>query len=112
MEMDSAPPRSGGTQVVNESEQNTPEIARLEGRVAELERLLAARSQLLRELSQELCNDDVLSLSRLASGLAPLTRAAFGLHEWRETTSLTLGDVEKTMDQLWRSVSRRTGNGE
>jgi hypothetical protein len=40
-----------------------------------------------------------------AAGLPPLPRAGFGLRGWRETTALVPGDVEKTMKELWRSVT-------
>ena len=83
------------------------EIARLTARVERLERLLAARSRLLRDLAPELCMDDLVNLSRLSSGRPPLARAAFGLSDWRETTALTAGDVEATMEQLWRSLRPR-----
>jgi len=83
------------------------QVARLEARVARLEKLLGVRSRLLRELADELCPDDLVSLSRLASGLPPLVKSAFGLADWRETTALTAGDVEKTMKQLWRSAAHR-----
>ncbi len=81
------------------------EIARLSARVERLERLLAARSRLLRDLTPELCPDDLVNLSRLSAGLPPLARAAFGLSDWRETTALSAGDVETTMEQLWRSLA-------
>lgn len=81
------------------------EIARLEARVETLERLLSQRSRFLRTLARDLCEDDLVSLSRLAAGLPPFARAAFGLHAWRETTALTAGDVERTMRELWRSLS-------
>jgi len=80
------------------------EIARLEARVAALEKALKRRSALLTSLTRELCDDDVASLSRLAAGLPPLPRAGIGLLGWRETTALTAGDVERTMRELWRSV--------
>ena len=80
------------------------EIARLTARVEKLERLLGDRSRVLRDLTPELCMDDLVNLSRLSAGLPPLARAAFGLADWRETTALTAGDVEVTMEQLWRSL--------
>jgi hypothetical protein len=83
------------------------EIARLTARVVRLEKALAERSRLLRELTAELCQDDLVSVSRVASGFPPLARSAFGLLEWRETTALSSGDVDKTMEQLWRSFARR-----
>jgi hypothetical protein len=83
------------------------EIARLAARVERLERLLSERSRLLRDLTPELCPDDLANLSRLAAGLPPLARAAFGLSDWRETTALSAGDVDKTMEQLWRSLGAR-----
>ncbi|MGH9366322.1 MAG: hypothetical protein ACRD3M_01450 [Thermoanaerobaculia bacterium] len=83
------------------------EITRLEARVARLEKLLAARSRLLREMTAELCPYDLSNLSRLATGLPPITRSAFGLADWRETTALSSGEVDRTMEQLWRSLARR-----
>jgi hypothetical protein len=93
--------------VVGSDADTAEQIARLEARVERLEKLLAARSRLLRELTDELCPEDLVSLSRLASGLSPLLKSAFGILDWRETTALTGGDVEKTMKQLWRSTARR-----
>lgn len=80
-------------------------ITRLEARVTGLERLLAEKSRLLRVLTRELCEDDLITLSRLASGRPPLPRAGFGLLGWRETTALSSGDVDRTMKELWRSVA-------
>jgi hypothetical protein len=82
------------------------EISRLRARVARLEQLLATRSRLLQDLTPELCAEDLVSYSRLASGLSPIARSAFGLGDWRETTALTVGEVERTMEQLWRSLAR------
>lgn len=81
------------------------EIARLEARVSTLETALGKRSRLLRALTRELCDDDLASFSRLASGLPSLARAGIGLVGWRETTALTSGDVERTMSDLWRSLA-------
>jgi hypothetical protein len=81
------------------------EIQRLTARVERLEQLLAARSRLLRRLTPELCPEDLVNLSRLSAGLPPLPRAAFGLSDWHETTALSSGDVESTMDQLWSALA-------
>ena len=83
------------------------ELARLRAQVEGLERSLTEKSRLLRALTMELCPEDLVSLSRLASGLAPKPRAAFGLLDWRETTALSAGDVDRTLEQLWRSLSHR-----
>lgn len=80
-------------------------IARLEGRVETLEGLLARRSRLLRLLTQDLCSEDLVTLSRLSCGLPGLAPSGIGLGRWRETTRLTTADVDRTMLDLWRSVT-------
>jgi hypothetical protein len=47
----------------------------------------------------------LMNLSRLAAGQPPIPRAGFGLRGWRETTSPTTGDVDKTMAELWRAAA-------
>lgn len=81
------------------------EVLRLEARVAELERILGERSRVLRYLARELCEEDLLTFSRSACGLPPLARAGFGLRGWRETTVLSSGDVDRTMRELWRTLT-------
>ena len=83
-------------------------IARLEARVAALERALEDRSRLLRQTTRVVCEEDLMNLSRLVAGQPPLPRAGFGLRGWRETTSTTEGDVERTMEELWRSAAPPT----
>ncbi len=80
-------------------------VERLEARVVALERLLADRSRLLRQLARVVCEDDLMSLSRLAVGQPPIPHAGFGLRGWRETTAFSSGDVEKTMAELWRAAA-------
>ena len=80
-------------------------IARLEARVRTLERSLAERSRLLRQLARVICEEDLMSLSRRRVGKPPIPRPGFGLRGWRETTTLAASDVEKTMAELWRSAS-------
>lgn len=80
-------------------------IARLEARVDHLEKKLAERSVLLRSLAKEVCDEDLLTMALFAAGLPPLPRAGFGLRGWRETTMLAPGDIEKTMKELWRSLT-------
>ena len=88
-------------------------IAYLEGRVAYLEKQLAETSGVYRTFVREACDEDVINASRAAMGLPPLARAGFGLRGWRETTSLVPADVERTMHELWRSVTPPdTGDGE
>jgi hypothetical protein len=89
---------NGGTNPVEMVEQ-------LEARVAALEQLLADRSRLLRQLARVICEDDLMSLSRLTVGQPPIPRAGFGLRGWRETTSVSSGDVDKTMAELWRTAA-------
>lgn len=90
--------------MVNEGENAAFTIARLEARVAGLEKALAERSAQFRALGRDLCDEDVVNLSRLAAGLPPLPRAGIGLLGWRETTALTGGDVERTLTLLWRTI--------
>lgn len=80
-------------------------IARLEARVAYLEKQLVETSAIYRAFVREACDEDVISASRAAMGLPPLPRAGFGLRGWRETTTLVPADVENTMNELWRSVT-------
>jgi hypothetical protein len=80
-------------------------VEQLEARVAALEQVLADRSRLLRQLARVICEDDLMSLSRLTVGQPPLPRAGFGLRGWRETTSVSSGDVDKTMAELWRTAA-------
>jgi len=87
------------------SDSRSVTTARLEARVARLERLLEEKSRTLRYLARELCDEDLVTFSRAACGLPPLPRAGFGLRGWHETTLLSSGDVEKTMSALWRSVT-------
>ena len=91
--------------MVRSSENKQGAVARLEARVEALERTLAERSRLLRQLTQVICEDDLMNLSRLTAGQPPLPRAGFGLRGWRETTTLAAADVEKTMAELWRSAA-------
>ena len=77
-------------------------IARLQARVARLEELLTERSRLLRSLARGLCEEDLVALSRAASGLPPLLRSDVGSLRWKESTRLTAADVESTMGALWR----------
>lgn len=80
-------------------------IAYLEARVACLEEQLVETSAIYRAFVREACDEDVINASRAAMGLPPLPRAGFGLRGWRETTTLVPGDVERTMHELWRSVT-------
>jgi hypothetical protein len=80
-------------------------VEKLEARVAALEQLLADRSRLLRQLARVICEDDLMSLSRLTVGQPPIPRAGFGLRGWRETTTVSSGDVDKTMAELWRAAA-------
>lgn len=91
--------------MVNPDASSATEIARLEARVAALELSLADRSRLLRQLARVVCEDDLMSISRLRAGQPPIPRAGFGLRGWRETTTLATSDVEKTMAELWRSAA-------
>lgn len=88
-------------------------IARLEARVAALERRLAERSAALRAVARDACDEDLINLSRAAMGLPPMPRAGFGLRGWKETTTLAASEVESTMRELWRAVTPPSfGDGE
>jgi len=91
--------------MVSEETDPAATIARLEERVATLERVVADRSRLLRQVTRVVCDEDVMNISRLAAGQPPIPRAGFGLRGWRETTSTTMGDVDKTMAELWRAAA-------
>lgn len=79
-------------------------IARLEARVARLEKALKERSRVLRSLGRGACDEDVEALSRLASGRPLLLRTNVGAAGWRETR-LVAAEVEQTMKALWRSIA-------
>ena len=91
--------------MVNGEGDTAATVARLESRVKSLEQLLADRSRLLRQLARVVCEDDLMSLSRLTVGQPPIPRAGFGLRGWRETTAVSGGDVDKTMAELWRAAA-------
>jgi hypothetical protein len=91
--------------MVNEGMDPAATIARLEARVAALERVVADRSRLLRQLTRVVCDEDVMNISRLAAGQPPIPRPGFGLRGWRETTAPKMGDVDKTMAELWRAAA-------
>jgi len=80
-------------------------IARLEARVASLEKKLAERSAWIRAFARDAREEDLIRLTRAILGLPPLPRPGFGLRGWSETTSLSSGDVEATMTELWRSLT-------
>jgi hypothetical protein len=80
-------------------------IARLEARVASLEKKLAERSAWIRAFARDAREEDLIRLTRAILGLPPLPRPGFGLRGWSETTALTSGDVEATLNELWRSLT-------
>lgn len=98
--------------VVNDDEKLRREITRLESRVAALERLLAERSRETRALTREVCGDDLVVMSRMAAGGKPLPGPRRGVDRWVETTVLTPADIERTMEELWRSTTPREGEEE
>jgi hypothetical protein len=91
--------------MVSEETDPAATIARLEERVAALERVVADRSRLLRQVTRVVCDEDAINISRLAAGQPPIPRAGFGLRGWRETTSTAMGDVDRTMAELWRAAA-------
>lgn len=81
------------------------EIARLEARVATLERKLRERSAWIRAFARNARDEELIRLERAILGLPPLPRSGFGLRGWSETTTLSSGDVEATLAELWRSLT-------
>lgn len=81
------------------------EIARLEARVATLERKLRERSAWIRAFARDARDEELIRLERAILGLPPLPRPGFGLRGWSETTTLSSGDVEATLSELWRSLT-------
>ena len=90
--------------VAAEDRSDRVRIAELEAQVERLEKCLAERSAVIRALSPELCDRDLVTLSRLSSGLPPLPRSGIGLAGWRESSELSPADVDETMEELWRSL--------
>lgn len=84
----------------------------LAARVDRLEQGNAERSRLIRRLAGELCDDDVLVLSWLATGSRPPISGDRGFRRWVETTELTSADVETTMRELWRTDRPRLAEEE
>ena len=82
-------------------------IAFLEAKVETLEEALRRRSRVLRKIQRQVCQDDLLQVSRIEAGLPPLPRQAYDVALWPETTELTSADVEQTMRDLWRSLEPR-----
>jgi hypothetical protein len=80
-------------------------IARLEARVASLERKLAERSAWIRAWAHDARDEDLVRLCRAALGMPPIPGAGLGLRGWGETTELSAGEVEPTMAELWRSLT-------
>jgi hypothetical protein len=80
------------------------QIARLQSRVAALEALLERRSRELRLIQKHVCHRDLLVISRVSAGLAPLPFGAFDPDFWQETTALTPAEVGPTLEALWGSL--------
>ena len=79
-------------------------IAELEARVEGLETALARRSRELRLLQAYLCRRDLVTLSRLSTGLSALVRGTYEPSLWHETTTFTPAEVGDTLEDLWRSL--------
>lgn len=91
--------------MVDELLQSRLEIARLESRVETLEQKLRERSAWIRALARDSRDEELVRLERAVLGLPPLPRAGFGLRGWSDTTTLSVGDVEDTLRELWRSLT-------
>ncbi len=83
--------------------------ARLEGRIAALERALGRRSRELRRLQASLSPSDLVQLARIAEGLPPLPRIAHQLEYWSESTTIAPARVESTLADLWASLTPDPG---
>ena len=86
-------------------------IAQLRARLAEVERVLEEKSALLRVLAAELCEADLIALTRIASGRGPDVGADVSLLGLRPSILLKPADVETTVQRLWRSLPPLSGNG-
>jgi hypothetical protein len=86
-------------------------ITRLRARLAELEKNLEEKSALLRVLAVELCEADLIAMTRIASGRAPDPGADVSLLGLRPSTVLKPADVETTVQRLWRSLPPISGDG-
>lgn len=89
--------------MVEDSAAGAARIAGLEARVATLEKRLRARSQLIRALSREVCESDLIRISRLAAGRSAHPGSDTSLMGFREGIDLVVADVEETLEELWRS---------
>jgi hypothetical protein len=91
--------------VVDEILRSRLDVERLQARVETLEKKLRERSAWIRALARDSRDEELIRLERAVLGLPPLPRAGFGLRGWSETTSLSVGDVEATLRELWRSLT-------
>jgi hypothetical protein len=89
----------------------TRRIVELEAQVEGLEVALARRSRELRLLQGYLCRRDLVTLSRLSTGLSALVRGTYEPELWHETTTFTPAEVEETLEDLWRSLRPLAGEG-
>jgi hypothetical protein len=85
------------------AEAREAQIARLEGRIAALERALVRRSRQIRLLQRYLGSRDLLALGRIAADLPALPRIASQPEYWRETTALLSVGVVETLEDLWQT---------
>lgn len=104
--------RRAGTKARSTARRETLARLKLAGRVERLEQGNAERSRLIRRLAGEVCDDDVLVLSWLATGSRPPISGDRGFRRWVETTDLTTADVETTMRELWRTDLPRLADEE
>jgi hypothetical protein len=79
-------------------------IARLEARVAALEKAIERRSRELLDIQRHVCRRDVVVISRIRAGLPPLPYGAYEPAFWHETADLRPADVEETLEDLWSSL--------
>jgi hypothetical protein len=87
----------------------TRRIAELEAQVEGLEAALSRRSRELRLLQGYLCRRDLVTLSRLSTGLPALVRGTYEPALWHETTAFTPAEVDDTLEDLWRSLRPLAG---
>jgi len=89
----------------------SPESARLRGRVAALEAALERRSRELRLIQKHVCGRDLVVVSRVCAGL-PLAKGAYDPSLWRETTEVTEADIRETLEDLWMAVTPSPAGGD
>lgn len=78
-------------------------LEELQARVAELERLLAARSAELRVLQRVLSLPDLLVMTRVLAGSPALRGLSYWPESWEEGNGMRRAEVKVILKDLWRA---------